>query len=292
MSRPQPVNKQRPLGNSGKSVTAIGLGAMPLSLDRRPLETTALQVIKAFLDGGGNFIDTANVYCIDDDDIGHNERLIQKALSKYGKTADVIVATKGGLTRPRGGWEVDASPAWLRASCEKSLRDLNTDCIFLYQLHAPDPKVPIAESVGELARIKQEGKIRHIGLSNVNTREIMSAMAVAPILSVQNRCNLLDKKSFTNGIVDLCAREGIVFIPHSPVGGYFDHGKLADHRQIKKIAGQHDVSSYQIALAWLLHKGEHILPIPGASKVTSILDSIRAVDVLLTPEEMTLLDNL
>ncbi|MGH8120042.1 MAG: aldo/keto reductase [Gammaproteobacteria bacterium] len=286
------MNKQRPLGNSGKSVMAIGLGAMPMSLDRRPIETTSLQVIKAFLDGGGNFIDTANVYCIDDDDIGHNERLIQKALAKFGKTDDVIVATKGGLTRPRGGWEVDASPAWLRASCEKSLRDLNTGCIFLYQLHAPDPKVPIAESVGELARLRQEGKIRHIGLSNVNTKEIMSALTVGPILSVQNRCNLLDKKSFKSGVVDLCAREGIVFIPHSPVGGYFDHGKLAAHRPIIKIAEQHSISSYQIALAWLLHKGDHILPIPGASKVTSILDSMQAVDVSLSPDEMTVLENL
>ena len=271
---------------------AIGLGAMPLSLDRRPEEATALQVIKAFIDGGGDFIDTANVYCIDDEDIGHNERLIHKALSKSGKLDDVIVATKGGLTRPRGGWEVDASPAWLRASCEKSLKDLNTDCIFLYQLHAPDPKIPLAESVGELVRLREEGKIRHIGLSNVNTREIMSALTAAPILSVQNRCNLLDKKSFKNGVVELCAREGIVFIPHSPVGGYFNHGKLAAHRQIKKIADQHGVSSYQIALAWLLHKGELILPIPGASKVTSITDSIQAVHVRLSPDEMTSLDNL
>ena len=265
---------------------------MPLSLDRRPDEATALAVIKAFLDGGGVFIDTANVYCIDDDDIGHNERLIHKALLKLGKLDDVIVATKGGLTRPRGGWEVDASPAWLRASCEKSLKDLNTDCIFLYQLHAPDPKVPITESVGELARLKEQGKIMHIGLSNVNMKEIMSALTVAPILSVQNRCNVLDRKSFKNGVVELCAQEGIVFIPHSPVGGYFDHGKLAAHKQIKKIADQHSVSSYQIALAWLLHKGEHLLPIPGASKVSSITDSLQAVNIRLTPEQMTVLDSL
>jgi aryl-alcohol dehydrogenase-like predicted oxidoreductase len=271
---------------------AIGLGAMPLSLDRRPDEAMAIAVIKAFLDGGGDFIDTANVYCIDDDDIGHNERLIHKALSKLGKINNVIVATKGGLTRPRGGWEVDASPAWLRASCEKSLKDLNTDCIFLYQLHAPDPKVPITESVGELLRLKEQGKIRHIGLSNVNTKEILSALTVAPILSVQNRCNVLDKKSFKNGVVDLCAQEGIVFIPHSPVGGYFDHGKLAAHKQIKKIADAHGVSSYQIAIAWLLHKGEHLLPIPGASKVSSITDSLQAVNVRLMPEQMQSLDNL
>ena len=271
---------------------AIGLGAMPLSLDRRPDEATALAVIKAFLDGGGDFIDTANVYCIDDDDIGHNERLIHKALLQLGKLDDVIVATKGGLTRPRGGWEVDASPAWLRASCEKSLKDLNTDCIFLYQLHAPDTKIPITESVGELARLKAQGKIMHIGLSNVNTKEIMSALTVAPILSVQNRCNVLDKKSFKNGVVDLCAQEGIVFIPHSPVGGHFNHGKLAAHKEIKKIADEHGVSSYQIALAWLLHKGEHILPIPGASKVSSIMDSLQTMQVSLTPGEMTLLDRL
>lgn len=280
------------LGDSGASVMAIGLGAMPLSLDRRPDEATAIAVIKSFLDGGGDFIDTANVYCRDDDDIGHNERLVHKALATFGKIDNVIVATKGGLTRPRGGWEVDASPAWLRASCEKSLRDLNTDCIFLYQLHAPDAGVPITESVGELARLRDEGKIRHIGLSNVNTREIMAALTVAPILSVQNRCNVLDKKSFRNGVVELCAKEGFVFIPHSPVGGYFDHGKLATHKQIKKIADAHGVSSYQIAIAWLLHKGEHILPIPGASRVSSITDSLLAVNVRLTPEQMTVLDGL
>ena len=271
---------------------AIGLGAMPLSLDRRPDEATALQVIKAFIDGGGDFIDTANVYCIDDDDIGHNERLIHKALVQFGKPDDLIVATKGGLTRPRGGWEVDASPAWLRASCEKSLKDLHTDNIFLYQLHAPDSKIPITESVGELVRLREAGKIRHIGLSNVNTREIMAALTVAPILSVQNRCNVLDKKSFKSGVVELCAQEGIVFIPHSPVGGYFNHGKLAEHKQIKKIADQHGVSSYQIALAWLLHKGEQILPIPGASKIASITDSLQAVHVKLTQDEMTVLDSL
>jgi Predicted oxidoreductases (related to aryl-alcohol dehydrogenases) len=284
--------KHRQLGDSGRQVAAIGLGAMPLSLARRPDEATAMQVIKAFLDGGGDFIDTANVYCIDDDDIGHNERLIHKTLSKFGKLNEAIVATKGGLTRPKGGWDTNATPEWLRASCEQSLKDLNTDCIFLYQLHAPDPKVPITESAGELARLKGEGKIRHIGLSNVNTREIMSAQTVTPILSVQNRCNVLEKKSFQNGVVGLCAKEGIVFIPHSPVGGHFEHVKLAAHKEIRKIAVQHGISSYQIALAWLLHKGEHILPIPGASKVSSILDSLLAVQVRLTRDEMTLLDSL
>ncbi|MBI4006856.1 MAG: aldo/keto reductase [Gammaproteobacteria bacterium] len=286
------MHRQRQLGNTGKQVTVIGLGAMPLSLDTRPDETTAIEVITAFIEGGGNFIDTANVYCIDDNDVGHNEHLIHKALAKLGKLDDIIVATKGGLRRPKGGWDTDASPKWLRASCEKSLKDLNAECIFLYQLHAPDPNVPLMESVGELARLKLEGKIKHIGLSNVNTREIRVALSVTQILSVQNRCNVLEKKSFKNGVVELCAREGIVFIPHSPVGGHFDHVKLATNKNIKKIADKHGVSVYQIALAWLLHKGEHILPIPGASKVSSITDSLKAVNVELDQDDLYMLDQL
>jgi aryl-alcohol dehydrogenase-like predicted oxidoreductase len=286
------MTTQIQLGNSGKQVMPIGLGAMPLSLDTRPDEATAIEVIKAFIDGGGNFIDTANVYCIDDNDIGHNEKLIHKALTKLGKLNDIIVATKGGLTRPKGRWDTNASPDWLRKSCEKSLKDLNTDSIFLYQLHAPDPNVPITESAGELARLKEEGKIQHIGLSNVNTREIMAAQTVAPILSVQNRCNVLEKKSFKTGVVDLCEKEGIVFIPHSPVGGHFDHKKLAASKPPRTIADKHGVSVYQIVLAWLLHKGSHILPIPGASKVSSITDSLKAVNVRLDQEDMQHLDQL
>jgi aryl-alcohol dehydrogenase-like predicted oxidoreductase len=270
----------------------IGLGAMPLSLSTRPDEATAIEVIRAFIDGGGNFIDTANVYCTDDNDIGHNEKLIYKALVKLDKLEDVIVATKGGLTRPKGRWDTNASPAWLRKSCEKSLNDLNSDSIFLYQLHAPDPNIPLTESVGELARLREEGKIQHIGLSNVNTKEIITAITVAPILSVQNRCNVLEKKSFKIGVVDLCKQEGIVFIPHSPVGGHFDHMKLAASKPLKTIADKYNVSVYQIVLAWLLHKGNHILPIPGASKVSSITDSLKAVKVRLDTGDMEFLDQL
>ena len=286
------MRKEVRLGNSGETVTAIGLGAMPLSLATRPDEKIAFEVIKAFIDGGGNFIDTANVYCKDDDDVGHNEQLIHKALKHFGKLDDVIIATKGGLTRPKGRWDSNATPEWLRASCEKSLRDLNTDSIFLYQLHAPDPKVPLTESMGELARLQLEGKIQHIGLSNVNSQEIMTALTIAPVLSVQNRCNVLEKKSFQKGIVELCARENIVFIPHSPVGGHFDHKKAAQHSPLNNIAKKYNVSPYQIMLAWLLHKGDHILPIPGASKVSSITDSLKAIDLALTSQEMEELEHL
>ena len=275
------MKKQLTLGKTGVNVTSIGLGAMPLSLNGRPNEEQAIQVIDEFINGGGTFIDTANVYCKDDAEVGHNERLIHKALAQLGKLDDIIVSTKGGLTRPRGNWEVDASPGWLRQSCEKSLKDLNTDCIFLYQLHAPDPNVPLNESVGELVRLNEAGKIRHIGLSNVNVNEIGIALEVTPIMSVQNRCNIFEQKSFKNGVVEKCKNEGITFIAHSPVGGHYGHIQTTKNRQLNKFAAYYRVSPYQIMLAWLLRKENHILPIPGASKVTSTVDSLKALDVIL-----------
>jgi len=284
------MKTQRPLGETGRYVTAIGLGGMPMSLQDRPNEKAAMQVVDTFVGGGGNFIDTANVYCKDDTDIGHNERLIHKALIRLGKRDDIIVATKGGLTRPKGGWEVNASPQWLRKSCEKSLQDLNTDCIFLYQLHAPDPDIPLTESVGELVRLREEGKIQYVGLSNVDVQEIEIALTITPIISVQNRCNIFEKKSFQNGVVDLCEEKGIAFIPHSPVGGHFSYVKVLKTSLLNKLADNYDVSPYQIVLAWLLQRGEHIIPIPGASKASSITDSLKALDVKLEQDDIDLLD--
>ena len=286
------IKSHRPLGNTGQHVTGIGLGGMPLSLQGRPDEKEALQVITTFVECGGNFIDTANVYCLDDSDIGHNERLINKALEKLGYPDDIIVATKGGLTRPKGRWEVDASPGWLRQSCARSLQDLNTECIFLYQLHAPDPDVPLSESVGELVRLREEGKLLHIGLSNVNVHEIETALLITPIVSVQNRCNVFEKKSFNNGVTSLCREKGITFIAHSPAGGHNTHGKTMDNSLLKKLASRYDASPYQIALAWLLHKGEHILPIPGASRTSSITDSLKSLDVTLGEGDLEQLDQL
>ena len=276
--------------NSGPGITPIGLGAMPLSLANRPDEPVALEVIKAFINCGGNFIDTANVYCVDDRDIGHNEQLIRHSLDTLGKTAQVFVATKGGLRRPKGRWDVDASPGWLRSSCEKSLRDLNTDAIYLYQLHAPDPAVPFSDSIGTLKQLQDEGKILHIGLSNVNVAEIEQASKIATIVSVQNRCNILERKAFNSGVVDYCKNKNMVFIPHSPVGGHFDHARLEKSRSLKKIAAKHSASVYQVALAWLLHQGDHMLPIPGASKVSSITSSMAALSLHLTSEDLQALD--
>ncbi len=284
------MNKYRQLDNTNIEVYAIGLGAMPLSLDGRPDEAQALGVIEAFVDGGGNFIDSANVYCVDDSDVGHNEKLIARALSKLEDINNIIVATKGGLKRPKGGWTVDASPEWLRQSCEKSLRDLNTDSIFLYQLHAPDRDVPLTDSVGELARLKAEGKIQHIGLSNVTVEQIQTALSTTNIMSVQNRCNLFERNSFKNGVVKFCEENNITFIAHSPVGGHFNHAQCADNSLLKKLAVKYDASTYQLMIAWLLHRSSSLVAIPGSSKTSSIIDSLRAINVEISQEDMQQLE--
>ena len=289
-SSSKPVRRE--LGRTGLKVFPIGLGAMPLSIHGRPDDAQAGAVIKAFIDGGGDLIDTANAYCLDERDMGHNEQLIRRALDRLGVSDRIMVATKGGLTRPRGEWEVDGRPACLRASCEKSLRDLNTDCIALYQLHAIDPKVPLAESLAALLQLRAEGKIRHIGLSNVRPEQLREALAQAPIVAVQNRCSLFNKRDFHNGLVDLCAEQGVSYIAHSPVGGHFGHTRLAAHAEIGTLAARLGVSAYRVALAWLMQKGAHILPIPGASKVASIIDSLRSVAVSLSAADMAAVDRL
>ena len=281
---------RRRIGDSGIEVNAIGLGGMPLSIQGRPDERTALAVIAAFVAGGGDFIDTAISYCLDDRDFGHNERLIAKALAALKRT-DVVVATKGGLTRPGGRWEVDASPQWLRECCESSARDLGGS-VRLYYLHAVDRAVPFADSVGELVRLKDEGKIVHIGLSNVNARELDEALKLTPIVAVQNRCNLFERRDFDSGLVEHCRERGIAYVPYSPVGGHFGHRRVTTDPTLARIAAKHGASPYQIALAWLLARGEHIVPIPGATKIASATSSLSSARIALDPDDLASLDAL
>ena len=286
------MQQSRRLAYTAIELHPIGLGAMPLSLENRPDEASAMEVIQRFIEAGGNFIDTANAYCIDDTDIGHNERLIAKTLNNLNNIDHVIVATKGGLRRPKGDWTVDASPDWLRQSCEKSLRDLDVDTIFLYQLHAPDPAIPITESVGELTRLKGEGKILHIGLSNVTVDQLKLALSVSDIISVQNKCHLFKRDSFKNGVIEFCEEHNITFLAHSPVGGHFQHTQFNENTALRAVAKKHNVSSYQVMLAWLLHKSESIIPIPGATKISSIESSLAAESIELDDEDIEQLDKL
>ena len=238
--------------------------------------------------GGGNFIDTAISYCLDNTDLGHNERLIATTLKALGRR-DVSVATKGGLTRPSGRWEVDCTPAWLRSCCEQSARDLGAP-IALYYLHAVDPNVPLAESLGELVKLRDEGKIAAIGLSNVTARHVDEALEVTPIAAVQNRCNVLERRDVDSGLVAHCGALGIAYVPYSPVGGHWGHRRLAASTELARVAAKHGTSPHAIALAWLLALGPHVLPIPGATKISSVENSLSAAKLVLDADDLAALE--
>jgi aryl-alcohol dehydrogenase-like predicted oxidoreductase len=261
---------------------------MPLSIQGRPDEAHAIAVIHAALDAGITFIDTADAYCLDDSDIGHNERLIAKALAAW-PSADVVIATKGGLERPGGAWVSNGRPEHLRAACERSLVALGVAHIDLYQLHAPDPGVPFADSVGALAELRREGKIRHVGLSNVDVSHLREAEDIVPVVSVQNRCNLFDTASFENGVVAYCEAHDIAFLPHSPMGGHRGHTRLAQHEQLGHMAARLAVTPYELALAYLLASSPVMIPIPGASRTASIQSSARAADISLSAADLAAL---
>lgn len=284
---------QREFGATGVRVHPIGWGVMPLSTrSSRPERQGALAVFKAALDAGVTFWDTANSYCLDDRETGHNERLIAWAIRELGIAGRVHVATKGGMTRPRGAWVTDGRPEHLRQACEQSLRDLGVEQIFLYQLHWPDPRTPYAESVGALAELQRQGKIRHVGISNVTAAQLRQAQGICRVESVQNRCNPLDAGDLTDGLLALCAEQRVTYIPYSPVGGGSGHTQMARQRVLGDIARSHGASAYQVALAWLLAKGPHVVPIPGASRVGSIVDSAAAASLTLAPEEIARIDRL
>jgi aryl-alcohol dehydrogenase-like predicted oxidoreductase len=280
---------RRRLGNSGLVVAPIGLGGMPMSIRGRPSEEQSLRTIHAALDAGMDFIDTADVYCLDDADIGHNERLIAKALAQRPGN-NVVVATKGGLERPKGDWTTNGRPDHLRAACDKSLRALGVEQIALYQLHAPDDDVRFADSVGALAELRRAGKIAHVGLSNVSVAEIREAQAIVPIVSVQNRCNPFDRSAWEGGVVQYCAANGIAFLPYSPVGGGRGKAKVASDAVLGRVGNRHGVSPFQVALAWLLAKSPVMIPIPGASRPESAIDSAAAMKLVLTAADMAELD--
>ncbi|MCH8255550.1 MAG: aldo/keto reductase, partial [Gemmatimonadetes bacterium] len=198
--------QMRPLGPGAPEVTAIGFGGMPLSIQGRPDEDAGIGVIHEVLDAGVTLLDTANVYCLDADDIGHNERLFAKALESWsGARDDIVLATKGGMTRPQGSWDKNGRPEQLRQACELSLKALDVERIDLYQFHTPDPTVPFADSVGVLARLHEEGKIRWVGLSNVTVEQIEEANTMVRVVTVQNRLNPFFREAIDTGVVRHCA---------------------------------------------------------------------------------------
>jgi aryl-alcohol dehydrogenase-like predicted oxidoreductase len=204
-----------------------------------------------------------------------------------GATDQVLVATKGGLNRPRGNWVTNGPPEHLKAACNRSLKALGTDCIALYQLHAPDDDVPFADSVDALAELKQRGKIQHIGLSNVQMAEIELAQSIVPITSVQNRFNWWEPLALDDGVLDHCIAQQIAFIPHSPVGGFRGHVRTQGNEILQPVAGRHGASTYQILLAWILSLSPIVIPIPGASRLQSVLSSAAAAALQLDEQTIS-----
>ena len=278
------------LGHTGVQVSAIGFGGMPLSIQGRPSESQARQTLHAALDAGITLIDTADVYCRDDNDLGHNERLIASVLAERPGSEQVHVATKGGMRRPNGEWTRDGSPQHLREACEASLRALNTKRIFLYQLHAPDPEVPFEKSVETLAALKEEGRIEHVGLSNVSVDQIRAARRIVEVHSVQNRLSPFFREALEKGVVEECDREGLTFLAYSPLGGRRLAQKIPNYVVLKKLGEKYGVSPHVVALAWVRTKGSSVLPIPGASKTENARSSAGSAEFDLSPEEVASID--
>jgi aryl-alcohol dehydrogenase-like predicted oxidoreductase len=277
----------------GVPVGAIGLGAMPMSTEDRPPRDQAVRTVHAALDAGVTLIDTADAYCSSAADVGHNERLVGEAVAAYAGDRDaVLVATKGGHTRlGDGSWGLDGRPEHLRRACEASLSALGVEAIGLYQLHRPDPAVPVPESVGALADLQREGKVRLVGVSNLNEEQIHQALEVADIVSVQNEFSPRFRSSA--GEIDCCAELGLAFLAWSPLGGMAAAGDLQDrHPAFAEVAAEHGVSAQQVALAWELDRSPCVIPIPGASRPATILDSAAAASLVLTGEQRRRLDSL
>ena len=272
----------RALGPAGPDVSAIGFGGMHLSIADRPDEATAIRVIHAALDAGITLLDTADVYCLDDREIGHNERLMARALREWrGPRDEVIVATKGGMTRPEGRWARNGRPRHLRAACERSLRALGVEAIALYQLHAPDPDVPFEESVGALADLMGEGKILRVGVSNVSVEQIEAAGRIAPVTTVQNRLNPFFPEARDEGVVAHCAEKGIGFLAYSPTGGGRLTKKLPGHPVVQAVARRLGASPHAVVIAWVRAQGPTVIPIPGARKPEHAVDSAGVADLEL-----------
>lgn len=280
-------------GPTSLMTTRIGLGGMPMSIQGRPEREQCIKTIHASVDAGVRLIDTADVYCLDDDDIGHNEALIAKAMADRD-TSDVLLCTKGGLTRPGGAWKTCGRVEHLKSACEKSLAALGVDQIALYQLHAPDDDVPFADSVGALRDLRDAGKIAHVGLSNVSAAQIREANEIVPIASVQNRCNPFDLRAFRadegETVIDVCEDLGLAFLAYSPVGGGRGHERMGKEALFLEVGARHGFNAYEVALAWLLCKSPVMFPIPGASRVSSAQSSARAVELELTDADIAEID--
>jgi aryl-alcohol dehydrogenase-like predicted oxidoreductase len=264
---------------------------MRLSTEPDRDEARGIEVLHAALDGGLTLLDTADVYCLDDSEIGHNERLIARALATWnGDRSRIVVATKGGLTRPNGAWVPNGRARHLRAACEASVRALGSERIQLYQLHAPDPRTPFATSIRALASLKDEGLVERVGLSNVNVGQIEEARRICEIATVQIELNVWHDEAILNGVVQYCIAHGIQVFAHRPVGGARRHRQLTTNRALSDVAVRHGATAQEIALAWLHDLADAIVSIPGPTRPETARSIVRAHRIALSDEDRARLD--
>jgi pyridoxine 4-dehydrogenase len=264
------------------TVNRLGFGAMRITgpgIWGPPADVpTAVRVVQRAVQLGVNFIDTADSYGPE-----VSENIIAQALYPY--PANLVIATKGGLVRPAPDiWSRNGRPKHLREACEGSLRRLRRDRIDVYQFHSPDSRVPLVDSIGELVRLKSEGKIRHIGISNVSLDELEQAERLTPIVSVQNRFNFEDRRSAA--VVDYCARKSMAFIPWAPLDSGRHTQQSGSIRALTRVAERHKVSVGSAAIAWLLQHSKAMLPIPGTGSIEHLEENVAAASIRLTAADL------
>ena len=271
----------------------IAAGCMRLSTESNRDETAAIAVLHAALDAGVTLLDTADAYCLSDEDRGHNERVIARALSAWrGDRSPLTIATKGGMTRPDGRWVPDGRAKHLTAAVEASCRALDVNRIDLYQLHTPDPRVPWATSVRALAGIRRQGLAARIGLCNVTVSQIEEARRLVDIDAVQVEASLWHDQHFLSGVVRYCIDHGLPLLAYRPLGGRKSRARTANHPVLAAIAGEHDVTPFDVALAWLSGLSVHIVPLPGPTRIDTARSIARYRTLHLTPEQVARLDEL
>jgi pyridoxine 4-dehydrogenase len=285
------------LGQTDMKITKIGLGSMPLSIYGRPIREDAIKVLHRTFDLGITLIDTADAYCLDENEKNYSERLIYQALQTYQGPADVkniIIATKGGLIRPGGAWETDLNPSRLRQAIRQSYESLGGEKpIPLWQIHdsPQDNKYSLKEIFQPICEAVQLKLIQYVGVSNFNIEQIKEAQTYIQIQSVQNVFNIFKRQSETDGIIKYCEDNNLTFIAYSPMGGRRKHKKLNKEKLLINLGEKYHCSTYCIVLAWILSKSKCIVRIPGASKITSIEDSIRALYIHLDQDDIEMINN-
>ncbi|MGH9387441.1 MAG: aldo/keto reductase [Vicinamibacterales bacterium] len=269
----------------------IAIGCMRLSTEPDRDDARSLAVLHAAFDAGATLLDTADAYCWDERERGHNERLIARALTTWtGDRSRVKVATKGGITRPDGRWETDGRAKHLMAACENSCRALGVERVDLYQLHAPDPRAPLSTSVRALGALKRDGRINAIGLCNVTVGQIEEARRIAEIDSIQVEASVWHDAAFLSGVADYCVANRLMLLAHRPLGGRRSRPRTTADPVLNEIAARHHATPFEIALAWLADLSDVIVPIPGVTRVETALSAARVRQLALSEEDRRLLD--